>query len=219
MALFGATAIAADAPPPVYKMMKPQSATEWSGFYLGAHVGHAWGRTRVIDNGVLTEPGAATNGFIGGALAGYNWQRGAFVYGFEVDIGGAALRGKGEGPPPPPPPAVAPPVNQYVVGFTGDIRGRVGYIVFPDWLLFAAGGLAFSDFQFQHGETGQNFGTFFAGWTVGGGIEHMFTRNLIGRLEYLYADYGNKTYQIAPGDFYNAAFTMQTLRGALIWKF
>ncbi|MGB9317663.1 MAG: hypothetical protein WCB62_21955 [Pseudolabrys sp.] len=44
--------------------------------YLGGYVGYLWGRTRVEEDGLVTEPNAATNGVIGGVLAGYNWQAG-----------------------------------------------------------------------------------------------------------------------------------------------
>ncbi len=213
-ALFGAQAFAADVPLPVYKAAKlPSPATDWSGFYAGVHAGYGWGRTRVLDNGVLTEPGARTNGALGGVLAGYSWQSGLFVFGLEADIAAAAIRGSGI-----PVPIVVPP-NQYVVSPTGDIRGRFGYIIFPGTLIFVAGGVAFAGFEFQSGETGQNFGGIYTGGTIGGGIDQRFTQNLIGRIEYLYTDYGNKTYEIMPGDFYNAAFKTQTLRGALIWQF
>lgn len=212
--LAGSTAMAADMRSPVYKAPVVPRVSDWSGPYIGGHFGYDWGRTRVIDNGVLTESGAPTNGVIGGLLAGMNWQSGLFVYGLEVDFGVASIRGIGNVGPPP-----APPQNSYVVGMTGDVRGRLGYVILPSTLIFAAGGLAVSGFEFQHSASGQNFGTIFPGWTIGGGIDQMFTANLVGRIEYLYADYGNKTYQIAPGDYYNAAFRAQTLRGALIWKF
>ena len=84
-------------PPPVAR------ASDWSGPYLGGFFGYDWGRTRVIDNGVLTESGARTNGVLGGALAGYNWQRGLFVFGLEADIAAAAIRGSGIIVAPPPP--------------------------------------------------------------------------------------------------------------------
>ena len=53
-------------PPPV------ANAYDWSGPYIGGFFGYDWGRTRVIDNGVLTESGARTNGALGGVLLGYN---------------------------------------------------------------------------------------------------------------------------------------------------
>jgi outer membrane immunogenic protein len=57
------------APPPVYN---------WTGFYVGGHVGYLWGRTHVEEDGVVTEDGVPTNGVVGGALAGYNWQYNQF---------------------------------------------------------------------------------------------------------------------------------------------
>lgn len=210
--LTGHSAFAADVPAPVYKAPPPVRAYDWSGPYIGGHLGYDWGRTRVLDNGVLTEAGAPTNGVLGGLLAGYRWQRGAFVFGLEADIGAANLHGTGL-----PPPAVLP--NQYFVDWAGNLRGQFGFVILPNTLFFAAGGLALAAFTFQDGATGNRFGTVLPGWTIGAGIDHAFTPNFIARIEYLYADYGNKTYEIAPGDFYNAAFKAQTLRGALIWKF
>ena len=37
------------APPPVYN---------WTGFYVGGHVGYLWGRTNVEEEGVVIEDGA-----------------------------------------------------------------------------------------------------------------------------------------------------------------
>ncbi|MGA6945525.1 MAG: hypothetical protein WBZ27_26575 [Pseudolabrys sp.] len=59
----------------------------WGGLYLGGYVGYLWGRTRVEEDGLVTEPNAATNGVIGGVLAGYNWQAGPLVFGVEGDFG------------------------------------------------------------------------------------------------------------------------------------
>jgi outer membrane immunogenic protein len=213
--------LAARTPAPVYtKAPVLPSAFDWSGFYVGGHLGYDWGRTRVVDNGVLTESSVPMNGIIGGALAGYNWQLGSFVYGLEGDVGFSNLIGHGivVAPPPPPPPVVLPP-NQYKVDFSGNIRGRIGYAVLPQTLLYAAGGLALANFDFREngGPTGAS--NLLTGWTVGAGIDQAFTRNFIGRLEYLYADYGHKDFTIAPGDIYNIGFKSQIVRGALIWKF
>jgi outer membrane immunogenic protein len=208
-----APAFAADMSAPGYKAAPMVQQSTWAGPYIGAHLGYDWGRTRVLDNGVLTESGARTNGVVGGGLIGYNFQSGPLVYGLEFDIGGADLSGNGVVFIPPAIP------NHYAVDWNGNLRARIGYLLWPQTLFFASGGFAFADFKFTHGPSGNSFSTVLPGWTVGGGIDHMFTPNFIVRLEYLYADYGNKTYQVLPADFYNAAFKTQTLRGALIWKF
>ena len=74
------------APPPVYN---------WTGFYVGGHVGYLWGRTHVEEDGVVTEDGVPTNGVVGGALAGYNWQYNQFVFGLEGDFGWTNANGTG----------------------------------------------------------------------------------------------------------------------------
>ena len=67
-------ASAADMAPRMYTKapVVADPAYDWSGFYVGGHVGYLWGKTRVVDDGVLTESGAPTNGVVGGVLAGYN---------------------------------------------------------------------------------------------------------------------------------------------------
>ena len=64
----------------------------WEGFYFGGHAGGAWSDPKVVDT--FTYIGDPTidrrfsgAGFIGGAQAGYNFQRGHFVFGPEADIG------------------------------------------------------------------------------------------------------------------------------------
>jgi outer membrane immunogenic protein len=210
-------AVAADLPmkPPVYKAAPAAviAAYNWSGFYAGGHLGYLWGSTRVVDDGVLTDPNARTNGVVGGLLAGVNWQNGAIVYGLEGAFGWTNARGDGI----PAVPVDLP--NHYKIKWTGDVRVRAGYAVAPMTLVHVSGGLALADFNFREGGDLPIRGAVFPGWTIGGGVDQAFTNNLIGRLEYLYADYGSKTYGVAPADIYNVHFKGQTLRGALIWKF
>jgi outer membrane immunogenic protein len=213
---------------PVYAKAPPivSAGYDWSGFYAGAHAGYEWGRAHVIDNGVLTENAAPMNGAIGGLLAGMNWQTGIFVYGLEGDFGVSRLRGHGTlgppPPPPPPPPGPPPPPalpNLYDVDLSGNIRGRIGVAVMPTTLIYAAGGLALAEFKFREDGGPIQNKELLAGWTIGGGVDQAFTKNLIGRVEYLYSDYGHKNFVVAPGDIYNIGFKAHTVRGALMWKF
>jgi outer membrane immunogenic protein len=211
---------------PVYTKAQPIAAAgyDWSGFYIGGHAGYDWGRAHVIDNGVLTENAVPMNGAIGGLLAGINWQSGSFIYGLEGDFGLSGLRGHGTviTPPPPSPPAPAPtpPIpNQYDVNVSGNLRGRIGVAIMPTTLIYAAGGLALAEFKFRENSGPIQNSELLTGWTIGGGIDQAFTKNLIGRVEYLYADYGHKDFTVAPGDVYNIGFKTQTVRGALMWKF
>ena len=158
-------ASATDLPAPVYTKapVKVDPAYDWSGFYLGVHAGYIWGRSRVFDDGVLTESGAPTDGFVGGLLAGYNRQSGPFVLGLEGDFGWSNAKGSGiiSPPPPPPPPPAPPPAppppaplprgpNAYHLMWDSHVVGKVGFTS-DRWLLFATGEFAIAGFNFQEG--------------------------------------------------------------------
>jgi outer membrane immunogenic protein len=214
-------ASAADMPvkAPITKAPIVAPRYDWSGIYVGGHIGYLWGRTRVEEDGVVTEPGAKTDGVIGGVLAGYNWQNGPVVLGIEGDFGWTHAQGSGEFTL-----VTTQAPNTYDLNWTSHLRGRAGYAV-NSWLFYVAGGLAVADLDFHEGaititripfptEGGKYFG-----WSIGGGVEYVFTRNLVGRIEYLYDDYGHKDYIGVTGDPYRVSLTGQTVRGALAWKF
>jgi outer membrane immunogenic protein len=201
------------APPPVYN---------WTGFYVGGHVGYLWGRTHVEEEGTVVEDGAPTNGVIGGALAGYNWQYNQFVFGLEGDFGWTNAKGTGTAQQTTTITTQAP--NKYDFDWTGHVRGRVGYAA-DRWLFFVAGGLAIADFNFHEGAITTTTvvvpppGGTYVGWSIGGGIEYAITQNLLGRVEYLYDHFGHKDYVGSDGDPYRVSLTGSTVRGALAWKF
>jgi outer membrane immunogenic protein len=220
-------ASATDLLAPVYTkapvMVDP--AYNWSGFYLGVHAGYIWGRSRVFDNGVLTESGAPTDGFVGGLLAGYNRQMGPFVLGLEGDFGWSNAQGHGTVvvPPPPPPPPLPPGPNTYRLMWDSHFVGKAGFTS-DRWLLFATGGIAIAGFSFQEGvppgtPPSNRIPATYLGFSVGGGVEYAFTQNLLGRLQYIYDDFGGKSYTTADGGTYRVNLSSQTLRGGLSWKF
>jgi outer membrane immunogenic protein len=225
LALSGAPALAADmalkAPAPAVN----NPSYDWSGFYIGGHVGSLWGRTSVVENGALIESGAPTNGVVGGVLAGYNWQRGPLVLGIEGDFGWANAHGTGTGPPPPPapPPPLGPPVpNHYNLNWDSHIVGKAGFAV-GNWMIFGTGGLATAGFSFQPSFLPPAAPTLeqsrtYAGFSLGAGVEYAFTQNLLGRVQYIYDDFGSKNYT-SDDSVYHVSVTSQTLRGALSWKF
>src|SRR5271155_1026364 len=81
-------------PPPIVYAPVPQIFS-WSGFYVGGNTG--WGWTN--NSGTFTSAAGAgsfsgsSNGFLGGAQAGYNWQTGPFVIGAELDFQGTTASG------------------------------------------------------------------------------------------------------------------------------
>src|SRR5260370_30811319 len=87
--------------PPVY-VPPPFS---WTGFYLGANLGGAWGQRNLTDTLLglslsnLNDKGA----FIGGGQLGFNYQLGNFVLGVEGDFDGVAnTNSPGNGAVDPP---------------------------------------------------------------------------------------------------------------------
>jgi len=152
-------------------------------------------------------------------------------------------------PPPPVPPEQITTThlqNHYDIDWTSHVRGRLGYAQ-GSWLVYAAGGLAVAGFTFHPGDTITNTTTFgeggddnpgiivtgttttrtarpstsktYAGFSIGGGVEHAFNSWLIGRVEYFYDDYGHKDYATSDGDAYRVGLKAQTVRGALSVKF
>src|SRR5262245_18472356 len=158
-----AVAFATDLPLPMPTKAPPAPIVappyNWSGFYVGGHLGYLWGRTHVDDDGVTAERNARTDGIIGGVMAGYNWQINRAVFGIEGDFGWTNARGVGAEPTDPgggtggssagddgsgtPTTTLVPVIthapNHYDVRWTSHLRGRIGY-AFDNWLVFAAGG-------------------------------------------------------------------------------
>ena len=68
----------------------------WTGFYVGANLGGSFGRSST-DYTIAGVPFGSTSqrmdGVVGGFQAGYNWQRGRGVFGWETDIQATSQRG------------------------------------------------------------------------------------------------------------------------------
>ncbi|WP_082770371.1 outer membrane beta-barrel protein [Bradyrhizobium sp. CCH5-F6] len=141
-----------------------------------------------------------------GAYAGYNWQLSNFVVGIEADVG-SGLRGKASLGylPGGVVTGAAVPVGlngtSVDFGWDGSIRGRVGVLVTPSTLLYTTGGFAFQRTTISaycnNGGTwfcpngnAESYSKLLTGWTLGGGVESMISRNWIARAEYRYTDLG-----------------------------
>jgi outer membrane immunogenic protein len=81
---FASVASAADLPTKAPVVVDLAPIFTWSGFYVGANVGGSWGRMST-DFSLAGVPIGSTsqnmNGWLGGLQAGYNWQRGPWVFG------------------------------------------------------------------------------------------------------------------------------------------
>jgi outer membrane immunogenic protein len=164
---------------PLYKAPPSEMAQayNWTGFYLGLNGGGGWGDSHWQGIGRTDLSG----GQVGGT-AGYNWQFGRAVLGFESDIDWNHMQGSLACP------ALGGSCSTSET-WLSTVRGRVGY-AFGGVLPYVTGGLAVGDIQAAApglpGATNTN-----TGWTVGGGIEFALPGNWTAKAEYLHVDLGD----------------------------
>jgi outer membrane immunogenic protein len=175
----GGQALAADLPPPV---MPTPPATylpiaapfSWTGIYVGANGGYAFGNTNFGFGTNVTSGG----GLVGGTLGG-NYQMGAFVFGLEGDGDWTNLDG-----------TTTTTCNfcESKSTWLATVRGRAGW-AWDRVLFYGTGGAAFGNVQ--AGAIGGPFDSSTqVGWTAGAGIEYAFTPNWTAKAEYLYVNLG-----------------------------
>src|SRR5215207_4921552 len=102
---------------PAYEAVDPiATAWTWTGPYVGATAGYAWGKAGDSD----------ITGGIGGATAGINVQAGPVLVGAEADFSLAGLEGRSR-------------LRRHEVDWFSTVRGRVGY-AFDRFLVYGTGG-------------------------------------------------------------------------------
>jgi outer membrane immunogenic protein len=209
--LTAAPAFAADlavkaplAPPPY----APPPVPMWTGWYVGANIGGSFGTANDSATFAGTPVGGGStrlDGVLGGGQIGYNWQANMWVFGLEADIQGTSEDGSNSvsatvtgGPAAVLLPATTGTLNySEKLPWFGTVRGRLGFLPSPNWLLYATGGLAYGEVDTNTTLTigttavGNNFDTTRVGWTVGGGVETWLSPNWTAKLEYLYVDLGS----------------------------
>jgi outer membrane immunogenic protein len=196
-------AMAADLPVKApYNAPLAAPAYDWSGFYVGAHVGYDW--ESFNGTGFHTDTGVIGSTFVGkfqntfaGFQGGYNYIVAPHVLlGLETDVSrnnaGAWGLGTNDGS-----------FGQGVLDWSGTVRGRVGYTA-NNVLLYGTGGFAWSNLsltrvQISGGNPGvppatvDNVSTTRTGWTAGAGIEVGVMPDLTVKAEYRYIDYSTFT--------------------------
>ena len=94
--LIGTPAFAADmalkAPPP-----PPAPIFSWTGFYIGGELGGAWANGHVTDSLFGLDASSSHDGWLGGAVVGYNYQTSNVVFGIEADFDWTSLNATGNG--------------------------------------------------------------------------------------------------------------------------
>jgi outer membrane immunogenic protein len=184
---FAGAASAADLGRPAMPTKAPAAIVvdDWSGFYLGGHLGGAWTRSGYsYDNGVLEDFSFNANSIIGGGHGGVQGQWGSLLVGLEGSFDGTDL-------------------SRTVLGLNSTqllkiddiatVTGRLGFAL-PAWLFYVKGGWA-AVHERNSSIDATTFTHSFADWnngfTVGGGVEYKWTRNWIIGTEF---------------NFYNAKF-------------
>ena len=165
---------------------------DWSGFYLGYHVGGALDLADVdspfgpsIFGGTVRTPGP-----IAGGQAGYNWQDGATLYGFEAEASFADLDGTN---------TCFASSGFYVsancrarIDALGTFTGRFGWVLPSDGrtLIFGKAGLAWTHTEIEArpnggvGLPGTRASGVEWGWTIGGGVERAVSPRWTVKAEY-----------------------------------
>lgn len=184
---------AADAPVSMpLKAPRFERYVDWSGLYVGGHVGYGGGSfgpgTNPLPQQGVFFPHSIT-GLIGGFQAGYNLQLpNNWVLGVEADV---------SFPSPLDRPGLAPsPFNTTFETF-GTVRGRVGY-AFGTLLPYVTGGAAWGrtrvDLNDADGEIVGTKARMHLGWVAGAGVEFALDGHWSGKVEYTYMDLGARTY-------------------------
>jgi outer membrane immunogenic protein len=203
LAAFAGPAFAADMPARTYSKAPVYTAPaviyNWTGFYIGGHVGGAFA-------GDTTLHGSDAR-FLGGVQAGFDYQFAPnWVIGAEAQYSWLT-GGNNNGVVFPGGTLVAVSNNNQI----GSVTGRFGYTWGPA-LLYAKGGYAWRD--------NNNIAVVAAGapaafttdgsrkdgYTVGGGLEYMFAPNWSAKAEYQYYNFGNTTFTTGPADIVGTRF-------------
>lgn len=173
-----ADAVMEEPPAPAAPMEQPPLNT-WSGPYAGIQLGYGFsGRTRTPSTDIDTD------GFIGGAFGGYNFQNGMFVFGGEVDLNYANLKGDALG-------------TESRSGMDGSLRARIGVAATDNILIYGTAGGAAQSLKIEDA-AGSDRNTLL-GWTAGAGVDVKVTENVFGRVEYRYTDFGSADFNTGSG--------------------
>jgi outer membrane immunogenic protein len=165
----------------------------WAGVYVGVNGGWGWGNAKYTANAVGFFPGTTgtihDNGGVVGGTLGFNYQAGAFVFGLEGDWDWSAINTG---------------TTSSICNFSGTCqtgnnwlataRGRFGYAA-DRVLFYATAGGAFANVKTTFNSVDTTHEQ--SGWTAGGGVEWAFADNWTAKIEYLYVDLGNRSFNCA----------------------
>lgn len=205
MMMSAPSALAADLtepPPPEFR----SSVYDWSGAYIGGLITGVFVDSTYIPIGAA-DPNLGGDGIMGGIYGGYNYQMGNFVMGVEGDVQFGSVD----------PRNIIDEVEQDI-DFMATLRARLGY-AHDRTMAYVTGGVAFMDSEITLPAFGESQSEWHTGWTIGAGLEHAWTDAFVGRIEYLYADFGTEDYVFTPGTVRYYADDFHMVRAGAAWKF
>jgi len=195
--MIAAPAGAADLPVKSRPMYPPPPVVfSWTGLYIGAHVGGAWGTkewTNTLNGAQFVDDWQHNiNGYLGGLQVGVNYQFAKyFVIGGEAQFSWANLDGKN---------------HCSIVGRDLNCSTKSDWLTTAalrfgftngDWLAYIKGGAAWVSDEHTFNQFAPNASISASntrlGWMVGTGIEYAITRNWSAKIEYNYLDFGTET--------------------------
>jgi outer membrane immunogenic protein len=144
--LIAGQAAAADlggATPTALKFDDSAPAPIWTGLYVGAN------------GGISIAADGTSNGFIGGAQVGYNYQLGHWIVGIEADIAYDRF-------------LTSSVTSEASIAWVGSLRPRLGYAMGP-LLFYGTGGLAYANPDLS--TLSSSGADFRLGWVAGAGID------------------------------------------------
>jgi outer membrane immunogenic protein len=218
VALASGSAVAADLP----TKAPPRPGCIWCGAYIGINGGWVGAAGDTITNsgtdtgtaglgsalaaGALPTPvSLGYNGFMAGGQVGYNWQIASWVFGGEADLDGVFAKASTTSTFPGNA-AFAADTSTYSREFDwfSSLRARGGVTVWPTFLVYATGGVAFGYTKIGSSENCPAAAppcasepsmtnattTGSLGFAAGAGAEWMFAPHWSFKAEYLFADFG-----------------------------
>jgi high affinity Mn2+ porin len=212
-------------------------AYDWTGLYVGAHLGYAWGPSNwsappdlssSLDFDQSSDIFTGNGSYIGGLQIGYDYMLpNRVVLGVQVDasfpgfpnLDGISTGGMSIFSAP------ATGLASYTesVLSSGTVRGRFGYAP-GNWLFYATGGFAWTYdqltlTQLADGTTDSPF-LWRLGWAAGLGVEYALAPNWTVNVEYLFTKYGNSSVMFPSAALqFTSDLSLQQARASLNYRF
>ncbi len=176
-------------------LASPLSAQDWSGQWGGFALGYGAGSYEQGDfEADETGEDVDVDGFLVGLHYERNFQRGNHVLGFDVGLSKGV---RGTSPQEPGPVWWACELGECFVNVEAllTLRGRYGWLMTPETMIYGAGGLAAGKVEGGIYNFTQNSSTA-VGYTIGAGLAHMIQPNLMLYAEVNHVDLG--TLELGP---------------------